>query len=259
MFGGFDGTTCLSQFRQLSLIPRVSKILPQLVRSTNLFSLASTILQQFDSTERGQLDHKGLVALLSQLTKEREEDNPNPNRDEKQSVGAGGNRYADAVNLSGGSSGTRQDRVSDEQIDVFLSMGFEREAVFMAFVTCSERGRDIRNQQHVIDILLEQAASSEETGERERKTTKDSGKGDTPPDQTMLDLTDIDYDLKQPTLEPQRSESDEVSVCQICFESKIEVVFDKCGHVTCSKCTFKSKKCPYCREDCRRKIKLVFV
>lgn len=40
---------------------------------------------------------------------------------------------------------------------------------------------------------------------------------------------------------------DEKTLCKICIERKLQVVFEACGHMSCRPCATKMKECPFCR------------
>lgn len=60
-----------------------------------------------------------------------------------------------------------------------------------------------------------------------------------------LEARCIEISAAQQTIEA----NERCLVCQICFQRRVNVALQDCGHMLCSQCNLHMDRCPFCRGD----------
>jgi len=253
--GGYDGTTCISDFRSV-ILPAADPPMNSFPAAAaaaaghsfggmqsqprNLFAdglgllnspnVADTVLQAYsaaDSLNRQQVHM--LLAHLGAAVRAL------PARRLSGSGGSSG----------GGSSGSHPFDTS--KVDSLVDLGFPRERVLAVMTRMHAAGQNTKN----IDLVVDQCI-------------RDSAEADPAPPQSNPGLdrqqSSERAELKK-KVEQLLESQEEARTCKICFDEPINVALMDCGHLAvCATCaeSLESRRgaCPICQTDIKGKLKV---
>lgn len=118
------------------------------------------------------------------------------------------------------------------------------------FGRCSNNADEqaVTNDGRYTNNVEEQAATND--GRSTNNTDEQASKAATI-GQSVKEVPTVSQDYKREDLD--------ILICQICLDKKCEILFLPCAHLaSCLQCSNAFNKCPVCRKDIKKKIKVFY-
>ena len=262
IFGGYDGNSCISDFRCITL-PGAAP-LPGAASSSNAAAVANNnggpfssdlfqlplssqvdALLQAYSFNNETLNRQQLHNLLAQLGHAVR--NMQQQQQRRDSANGNGNGASGAGSAAAPSSSYPFDA---SRLSSVMDLGFPKERVLVVMARMHAAGQSTLNTNLVVDMCIKDATSLEEA------------KLPAPSAAPAIDRQNSTEraQLKLKVAELQESQA-EAQTCKVCFDETINAALMQCGHLAvCTTCADlliqKQKPCPICLKPIKGKLKI---
>lgn len=264
IFGGYDGHSCISDFRCINLPMPAGSTIPQSLpqggsmaapplsssssghnpfASSDLFQLplssqVDTLLQTY-SYNNESINRQQLQNLLTQLGQVM--------RDQSFRQYNGGGSANNNAAASGAANGSSSYPFNTSCLSSVTDLGFPRDRVLVVMARMHSAGQSTTNTNLVVDMCIKDAA------EEDKKPPAQSPGFD-------RQASTEKAQLKQKVADLQELQENE-RTCKVCCDETINSALLQCGHlVVCTTCAdaliSKGKPCPICQKKINGKLKI---
>jgi len=258
VFGGFDGTHCLADFRRLPLPPPIPQVGPEVnmtrILSDNDVGKALEQALRYFSTAQSPLAPGLTKAELIGLFQNFQTNLQTMRRSAANSAPIG----------PSGAPESEQDytmrkygvKFDTSMLSQILDIGFGREHVLQVMAKLHKEGKDTRNLDLVVHRCLNEPPEQPQPSlSRQNSGGHGGGSSGSNADVALLQA-EIDKLKKQVA-----AKMDEDDSCSICLDNAVNCAILECGHVCiCYGCADglrnANQPCPICRKDIRSVVRI---
>jgi len=232
IFGGYDGTKCVTDFRKLAIsLPVID--MAKVCRERDVKDQVRYAFRHFAKTSTASISEKELETLFTNLSSGLQKSSGGPGAGSTgSSSGTTGNT---STSPTGTTTATDASAFDPSVVQDACKIGFSREAVLATLQSMQSQGQDTTNLNLLLDKLM-----AGDTG----SATDTEPKSNPALDRQKSERTELKEKI---------ASLDEMRTCRVCMEVAMDCAMQPCGHLSvCMKCAEdlrkKSLPCVICRK-----------